>query len=147
MTALEIYQNALNTVSAAVLAGDFDTYAAMIDLPYLVHTKVARLLVTTRDDLRPTFQALHGLLAERRVTHYERVARAADFVAPDRIEGRHCTHQLAHGVPVAPPHMSLQTIVRRREGWRFSEAHYAIEADRWPVPADKLFPGFPVGAP
>lgn len=140
MTPLAIYQRALDVVSAAALVGDFDRYAAMIDLPYLVHTDAARLLVATREDLRPTFTALHGLLRDRGVTHYERVARAADYVAPDRIDGWHFTHQLAQGARVAPPHRSRQILVRRSDVWRFSEAYYATEANRWPVPTDQLFP-------
>lgn len=140
MNPLTIYQDALDTVSVAVLRGDFDAYAAMIDLPYLIHTNAARLLVSTREDLRPTFTALHGLLRDRGVTHYERVARAADYVAPDRIDGWHFTHQLAQGAPVAPPHRSRHILVRRSDVWHFSEAYYATEANRWPVPTDQLFP-------
>ena len=33
MNPLNLYQDALNVVSVAVLAGDFETYVAMIDLP------------------------------------------------------------------------------------------------------------------
>lgn len=133
MNPLEIYQSALNCVSSVVLAGAFDAYAAMIDLPYLVHTQNARLLVTTRDDLRPTFDALRATLAAQGVTHYERVARAADYVQRDRIEGWHHTHLISNGERVNLPHVSRHTLVRRGEDWLFSEAHYAIQADSWPL--------------
>jgi hypothetical protein len=135
MNPLEIYQTALNSVSEAVLAGDFDRYAAMIDLPYLVFTTTARLLVTTREDLRPTFQALHEALQEEGVTHYERVARAADYVQRDRIEGWHHTHLISDGERVNSPHVSRHAIV-------FSEAHYAIKADSWPVTKETLLDQF-----
>ncbi|MBA3908321.1 MAG: hypothetical protein C0524_00255 [Rhodobacter sp.] len=140
MNPLTIYQQALDTVSAAALAGDFAAYAAMIDLPYLVHTDVARLLVTSRADLLPTFQTLHQTLRRRGVTHYERLAREADYVAPHRIEGRHFTHMIADGIRVAPPHQARQVLVLRTDVWRFSEAHYATEAATWPVPEHLLFP-------
>jgi hypothetical protein len=142
MNPLEIYQSALNTVSEAVLAGDFDRYAAMIDLPYLVFTTTARLLVTTREDLRPTFQALHEALQEEGVTHYERVARAADYVQRDRIEGWHHTHLISDGERVNSPHVSRHAIVRRGDVWLFSEAHYAIKADSWPVTKETLLDQF-----
>ena len=83
------YQEALNTVSQAVLTGDFFRYAAMIDLPYLVHTADADLLVTTTADLRPAFDAVHQGLTSRGVTHYERVARSADPPPAVRSRRRH----------------------------------------------------------
>ncbi|WP_374392467.1 hypothetical protein [Tabrizicola sp.] len=142
MNPLTIYQDALNIVSQAVLAGDFDRYAAMIDLPYLVHTARAELLVTTTADLRPTFDSLSQGLKARGVTHYERVARAADYAARDRIEGWHHTHILSNGDPVAYPHVSRQSLVRRGQLWLFSEAHYdALQATRWPLDASDFFAG------
>ena len=140
MNPLTIYQNALNIVSEAVLAGDFFRYAAMIDFPYLVHTADADLLVTTTADLLPAFEAVHRGLTSRGVTHYERVARSADYVDRNRIEGRHHTHMLADGQPVNCAHASGQTIVRRGELWLFSEAHYdAVKGDRWPLTFSNLF--------
>jgi hypothetical protein len=140
MNPLSIYQQALNAVSDAVMAGDFDSYAAMIDLPYLIHTATADLLVTSRDDLRPTFDALSQGLTARGVTHYERVAREADFVARDRIDGWHHTHLLCNGRHVAYPHVSRHTIVRREEQWLFSEVHYTmLSASKWPLTADDIF--------
>lgn len=138
MNPLSIYQDALNVVSDAVIAGDFARYAAQIDLPYLVHTETARLLVTTVDDLRPTFDALHLTLRDKGVTHYERVARAADYVDRDRIEGWHHTHLISHGERLNLPHSSRHALVRRDGMWLFSEAHYAIQAERWPVTREVL---------
>ncbi len=140
MNPLTIYQDALNIVSQAVLAGDFLRYTAMIDLPYLVHTADADLLVTTTADLRPAFDAVHQGLTSRGVTHYERVARSADYVDRNRIEGRHHTHMLSDGQAVNCAHASGQTLVRRGELWLFSEAHYdAVKGDRWPLTFGNLF--------
>jgi hypothetical protein len=140
MNPLTIYQEALNTVSQAVLAGDFPRYAAMIDLPYLVHTATTDLLVTTVEDLRPTFDALHQGLRARGIAHYERVARAADYVDRARIEGWHHTHMIANGLAVNHPHVSRQTLVRRGERWLFSEARYdAVQGDRWPLTLSDVF--------
>lgn len=142
MNPLDIYQRALNVVSQAVLAGDFETYADQIDLPYLVHTDTARLLVSRREDLRPTFRALHEALRAEGVTHYERVARQADYVHRDRIEGWHHTHLISNGERVNYPHVSRHAIVRRGDRWLFSEAHYPIKADRWPVTKETLLDQF-----
>jgi hypothetical protein len=145
MNPLSIYQSALDVVSAGVLAGDFAAYAAMIDLPYLVVTETAQLLVTSVENLRPTFDALSDGLKRRGVTHYERLARAADHTAPDRIEGWHHTHLIADGRFVAPSWRSRQVLVRRGRRWLFSEAQYEIQAGSWPLTDAMLFanPGFP----
>jgi hypothetical protein len=146
MNPLAIYQTALNTVSEAILAGDFDAYAGMIDLPYLVHTALADLLITARDDLRGTFDALSLGLKARHVTHYERVARSADYVGRDRIEGQHFTHMIADGERIASPTAARQVIVRRGDLWLFSEAHYPVAASRWPMADADLFPHNPQSA-
>lgn len=147
MNPLSIYQEALNVVSEAVLAGDFERYAAMIDLPYLLHTGTADLLVSTPEDLRPTFTALHEGLKARGVTHYERVAREADYVARDRIEGWHHTHALTHGERIAYPHVAAHTVVRRGERWVFSEARYGfLNARQWPLGDRDLFGHFDIQA-
>lgn len=138
MNPLTIYQAALNAVSQAVLRADFVSYAAMIDLPYLLHTDAARLLVTTCGDLRPTFDALHETLHAQGVTHYERVARAADYARHDRIEGWHHTHLIRRGEHLTYPHVSRHILVRREAVWRFSEVQYAITADRWPITRETL---------
>lgn len=134
MNPLSIYQQALNVVSEAVLAADFGRYAAMIDLPFLVHTADADLLVETTADLHPTFTALSEGLNARGVTHYERIAREADYVARDRIEGWHHTHVLAEGERLSYPHVASYALVRRGDRWLFSEARYSfLRARAWPL--------------
>jgi hypothetical protein len=139
MTPLSIYQRALDRVSQAVMAGDFDAYLAQIDLPYLVQTETVRHLLSSADDLRPTFEALTKGLAARGVTHYERLARAADYADCDRIEGWHYTHLIADGQQVEWPKRSSHVIVRRGAEWYFSEADYPIRADHWPFDDATIF--------
>jgi hypothetical protein len=139
MTPLDIYQRALDSVSQAVMAGDFDTYLAQIDLPYLIHTESGRYLASTAEHLRPTFETLSQGLAARGVTHFERVAREADYVDRDRLEGCHFTHIIANGERIAYPNLSYHTLVRRGDHWLFSEAQYAIKADRWPLDDATIF--------
>lgn len=146
MNPLEIYQTALNQVSEAALAGEFDRYAAMIDLPYLVHTETAHLLAARPEVLRPTFDTLHETRRAQGVTHYERVARAADYVDRGRIEGWHHTHLIAGAERLNCPHVSHRTLVLRDERWRFSETHYAIKMDSWPVTRKVLEAQFGVAA-
>jgi len=124
MNPLEIYQGALNQVSAAVLAGDFAAFLTMFDMPYLMQTDTERLLAISGDDLFVEFHDLHQTLRSRGVTHYERVARKADYVARNRIEGWHYTHQIADGERVVPPTGGRETLVLSTDRWRFCEAYF-----------------------
>lgn len=139
MTPLDLYQQALDRVSAAIFAGDFDTFARQIDLPYLVETMNGRYLITATEDLRETFLTLSRGLAARGVTHYERVAREADYVHRDRIEGRHATHLIANGERIITPKIVRHTIVRRGENWLFSDVWYPIDAPIWPFDDKTIF--------
>ncbi|MBL9049867.1 MAG: hypothetical protein JNK19_07135 [Tabrizicola sp.] len=139
MNPLTFYQAALDVVSDAVLAGDFAAYAAMIDLPYLVRTETAQLLVTSLDALRPTFDALHAGLKARGVLHYKRLARKAEYVRPDRIEGWHNSHMLDEAGFAMPSRHARQVIVHRGTSWLFSEAQYPITANSWPMTDAGLF--------
>ncbi len=135
----DIYQRTLNVVSAAVMAGDFDAYAAKIDLPYLILTYNGRHLITEAEDLRATFNALAQGLAQRGVTHYERVAREADYVGRHRIEGRHFTHLIVHGERILQPKAVRHTIVKRGDRWLFSDVCYPIDAPYWPFDDKTIF--------
>lgn len=135
MNPLELYQEALDKVSAAVLAGDFAAFLAMFDLPYLLQTDTKRVLATSGDDLYPDFLDLHHELKARGVTHYERVARRADYVARNRIEGWHHTHQIAHGIRVAAPCSGRETLFLRADRWLFCEAYFPTQ------PLLKIVPG------
>jgi hypothetical protein len=141
MNPLEIYQNALNRVSAAVLSGDFASFLAMFDMPYLMQTDTERLLATTGDDLHLQFQDLHQALKTLGVTHYERVARKADYVARNRIEGWHYTHRIADGIRVAPPHSGRESLFLRADRWLFCEAYFPT------VTTLRIAPGVSVNAP
>lgn len=140
MNPLTIYQDVLNLASDAILAGDFTGYAAMVDFPYLVHTSQSYVLVNSADDLRATFDAMSQGLKDRGVTHYERVARAADYTARDRIEGWHHTHILIDGAHMSYPYAAHHCLVRRDQLWLFSEARYdMIAAAHWPLTAEDIF--------
>lgn len=139
MNPLDIYQRALDIVSDAVVQGDFDLYAAQIDLPYLILTYNGRHLITKVEDLRATFETLSRGLAMRGVTHYERVAREADYVGRDRVEGRHFTHLIVHGERILQPKAVRHTIVQRGERWLFSDTCYPIDAPIWPFDDKTIF--------
>lgn len=140
MNPLEIFQEALDAVSKVVREADFPAYMALIDLPYLVQTRNATFLITSAEEMQPAFDALLNGLGVRGITHYERIARSADHVARDRIDGWHYSHLMAGDERLATPHLSRHALVRRGERWLFSQAQYdMIETTRWPLTDADIF--------
>jgi hypothetical protein len=139
MDPLRLYQERLDRVSHAVLAGDFAAYLDCIALPYVVRTKAAHFTLVSPAELKTTFDTLSASLAARDVTHYERVARAAEYLQVDRIAGSHHTHMIAHGTRVIAPHLSRQILVRRGGVWLFAAADYPFDTDQWPLTPTAIF--------
>ena len=140
MNPLEIFQAALDAASKVVREADFPAYMALIDLPYLVQTRNATFLVASAEEMRPTFDAIVNGLRARGITHYERVARSADYVARDRIDGWHYSHLIADGERVASPHLSRHALVRRGDRWLFSQAQYdMLDSTEWPLTDADIF--------
>jgi hypothetical protein len=147
MNPLTLYQGALDTVSAATLKGDFESYAAMIDFPYLLCTRTENFLLLRPEDLLPTFRNLSGALADYGVTDYIRLAHEADYAHPDRIDGWHVTHILVGDQRVIAPWAARQSIVRRDGIWRFSEAHYPFLSDSLPLTSGDFLTALRSGPP
>lgn len=140
MSPLSIYQEALDIVSSAILTGDFPTFISMFDLPYLMRTTTTDFVLQKPEELEPTFRALVSGLKRRGVTHYERIARNAQFHRSDRIVGHHWTHMISNGERIDVPHHCGEALVRREGSiWRFSESVYPLTATQWPLTEEQLF--------
>lgn len=133
MTPIGLYQDRLNTCAAAMVAGDFDAWVQMLDLPWLFCTLRADFVLATDEELRLVFDSLTLLLRANRATHYERSARDAVMVRPDRIEGWHFSHVIADGEWITAPLAARHMMVRRDGVWLFSEAHYPFDTDTLPL--------------
>ena len=138
MNPLSIYQDRLDVVSSAVLNGDFDTYLRALDLPYLFCTLEADFVLRSPDEVAPVFNGLVAILRRNGVTHYERLAREADLVRPDRIEGWHYSHLIAQGERITAPYAACCALVRRGDRWLVTEAYYPFHTDRLPLSEEVL---------
>jgi hypothetical protein len=133
MNPMTEYQTALDVVSAAVMADDFNAYIARIDFPYLLCTLQEDFILHYPEALEPSFRNLSGALRKRGVTDYIRIAHEANLVRPDRIEGWHNTNIIVGDQRVIAPFAARQSIVLRDGVWRFSEAHYPFLVDSLPL--------------
>lgn len=147
MNPLTIYQDALDKVSAATLTRDFAAYVAMIDFPYLLCTRMESFVLHRPEELEGTFRNLSGALAESGVTDYIRLAREADQVLPDRIEGWHVTQVIVGDQRLVAPWSARQAILCRNGVWRFTEAHYPFLADRLPLTVADFHSAMRLGPP
>lgn len=157
MNPLTLYQQALDAVSAAVMADDFAAYMARIDLPYLLCTRLSDFVLTRAEELEPTFRNLSSALRRNGVTDFIRLAREADQTRPDRIEGWHNTHILAGDQRLIAPWATRQSLILRDGVWKFSEAHYPFLTETLPIteqdfrsalrPNPPSFPGGPALGP
>jgi hypothetical protein len=138
-TALQIYQEGLNAVSLAVLRNDFPAFQARVDLPYLVRTLKADIVLHTEADLAVLHSSVSEAMAARGVTYYERIAREALFTRPGRIEGRHFVHILVGDQRITAPWASRQAMVLRPDGWKFTEAQFPFDTDGLPFSDATLF--------
>lgn len=139
MNPLTIYQQVITGMAEALLARDAGRLGAMFDFPYLVSGLQNHMVFRSLDELRPAVEVFFDSFARRGVTHYERVAREADYVRPDRIVGWHYSHIIANGERLAPPRAAGEVLVRRDGRWRVSESNYPVIAADWPLTEDKIF--------
>ena len=139
MNPLSIYQRVVNEVSDAILARDIHRLGAMFDFPYLVRGMQTHMVFHALDELRPAFETFFTSFANRGVTHYERVAREADYVRPDRIVGWHYSHIIANGERLAPPRSAGEVLLCRDGHWVVSESNYPVQDSSWPLTEETLF--------
>lgn len=133
MDLLRMFQTFLDDVTIAVMAGDFDTFAAHVSLPFHLVTESARLVVTTEADLRAGFDDFQQTLKVQHVTDMIRLAESAAFLSEDQISGRYVTHLLANGHRAVPP-FSSQMELRREAGiWRTASISNSLYNHRWPL--------------
>ena len=133
MNPAQLYQDALDAVSRAVLTGDDKLYLSRMSLPYALTTHRGHFVITDRDEVVAIFQTLSASLREKGVTDYVRITREARYLRPDVIEGLHFTHILCNGERITQPHASRQRLVLQSGEWRFAAAFYGIENDTLPI--------------
>jgi len=142
MDAAAILQEFLDTVGAAVLAGDWDTYRANVCMPFNLTTHAGNITVDTEDQLRQGFDAFHGALKLQHVTDYIRLVQSAARLDENLISGSYVTHIIANGTRVVPPYVSQISLRWDCNIWCAASITNALTNQRWPllVPSPVDFP-------
>ncbi|MBW4710392.1 hypothetical protein KX928_21590 [Roseobacter sp. YSTF-M11] len=131
--ALAIYQETLDALSDALMAGDTDTALARIKLPYLRRTLNSEVVIETPEDLVSGFliygEAVRGLGA----TNWVRLATEAAFLNDKYITGHHVTHTLRDATPVMESYASRMVLILEKGVWKMLEIHSMLSNPHWPI--------------
>lgn len=131
--ALSLYQNTLDILSDAIMAGDTQTLLARVKLPHLWRTLNHEVVVETPEDLIEgmlTFgQALKGLGA----TNLVRLATEASFLSDNYIAGYHVTHTLKDAVPVVDSYANRMVFIQDGGVWKMLEVESMLDSPHWPI--------------
>ena len=118
MPLIELCQVYLDTVSLALMEGNFALYSAAFLLPFRIERAGQEQLVTTRDDLRAGFESYRAALHSEGVTDLVRQVQIAEHTYGDAIACIYQTHLLHHGHRVADPYGSEMLLQRDGTEWK-----------------------------
>lgn len=133
MTAQETLQRFLDDVALALASGNSDRYRACVELPLLIVTSAATLLVRTEDELVEGFDELSDMLCCRGATEIRLSELQARFDGHDRLIGVYESRYLCDGRPLVPTFYSRIWLVRRDGAWRATRVHNTTSETRWPI--------------
>lgn len=137
----EIYQEWLDTSSAALMDGDASGFVAGISLPFVMRTVAGATVLETEADLLHDAGNVIEALRSQNVTDFIRLVKQAHYLDEDTIEGWHTTYALRHATNVVPPFGS-RVILRQIDGaWLMTEADYELAGDRIPQKLLSSVPG------
>ena len=127
LTAQDISEHLLERTGEAMLAGDFDSFAACFALPYEVETVDGNRLIETRDSLHLTFDNVHAHLLKQQVTLMARHCVSASFRGPDEVAATHETRLISRDILVQEPYPAF-SILRKQadDAWRITYTSYVI---------------------
>lgn len=144
MPALQILQSYLDETSEACLKGDWDTYAATVELPFVFMTQTATTCITTREELQLGFDAYHAMIKHQRVTDYVRLTETAVELDQGLISGRYTSHLLAGSHRIVPPFRSSITLRLSGNRWRAASISNVLVNAEWPLLMPRVAPDLPL---
>ena len=139
--ALRLYQELLDRLSTAVLAGDLDTVSGCFSLPTRINTLASTITIETDAELREGYRQLGANLHASGATHFFWLAKMARWVSPNYIEAFHVTHALKNSQPLMEPYHARVMVRFDGENYMVDEVDIQLENTSWPFEPPKLAPG------
>ncbi len=108
-----------------MLRGDFDEFAAYFALPQRIGTFDGSRVLTTRTELRDTFEAVRAHYKRLNVTDMARHCADAIFVDDRTIQSTHVSRLLSGPLLVQEAYPVLSILRKTDAGWRIVSSQYA----------------------
>ena len=102
-------QGWLDRQTEAQLSGDFEAFADMHELPHVIVTRTAVLIVEDEVRLKEGFDAWVSMLKTQNVSDVIHTVQDASEIGDDLLSGRYVTHLLRGATPICPPYSSTAT--------------------------------------
>ena len=124
------FQAYLDRVVDATRSGDFLTFESCLALPLAVMCLEGTAIMTTRDEMRGSFEAYRLNLVRLGVTDYVRTASALHMIGPGYAMGVYQTHLLRNGTRMVEPYSTTITLREMGGGWRTTSLATAVPGAR-----------------
>ena len=126
--ALAIYQDHVDLLSRALIAGDFATFSARFAFPHVTQTRTDRFVIENAEQHARLFDSHVSGLRISGVTDLVRFADAAWFDSEDVILGAHTSHVMRDGVRLMGPYPNRLRLQRGPDNiWRETHSANGIE--------------------
>jgi len=130
--AMAIYQDFLDRTSDALVSGDAEGFLRHVHLPHQIVTDNGIIEVADMTAALKHFDGFFGALRAAGADSYVRTAQSAEFIAPDRILGRHIAHITASGKLVTPAFENEMEIEMRNTAFGMYWVRHRVHAVGWP---------------
>lgn len=128
MSAINIYQDHLDTLSNGLLTCDFDLFQSRMDCPNVVRMLASEFMFNTVEEQRDAFGAVCNDLRAQGITDLIQIVISARFETPDVIVGEHVTHRIKHALRLTDPYCNRIRLERGiDQTWRETHCANAIQ--------------------
>ena len=125
--ALAIYQSHIDHLTACLMKGDFEAFAARIHLPHHIRNINAAFSSRTEDDMRTIFEQVAERLAADGIDQFIRIGTSARFENTSIIVGEHKSEMLRGAVRAIAPFTNRLRLVQTAEGvWKETHSANAV---------------------
>ncbi|OAN70314.1 hypothetical protein A8B78_20795 [Jannaschia sp. EhC01] len=131
-SAMAIYQDFLDEMSAALLEHDAEAFARRIFLPHFIQTETDRIELETTDEILANFHGFANALAAQKVDSYIRLARRATFETDARIVGEHESFMTSGGTLVVPKFANTSVLELKDGIWGSTNTRHLARFVSWP---------------
>lgn len=123
----DVSQALLDITGDALMADDFDAFAAVFQTPQHMATMAGPIYMETPEDMRRAFDEMHKHLRGIGATHMVRKCVAAEYKTPTRIEATHTCETLKDGKRLSGPYPGFSVLEKIDGHWKVTGSEYALE--------------------